>query len=92
MLLQQERSKWFLPQLYCTCGHIMSANRRSCGSSNHLHEGRCMGGQFFLRDLATLDLIDYIGQDIFPRGYALEASVLFLLVVDCQSWSELGIS
>lgn len=34
-----------------------------------------MGGQFFLRDLATLDLIDYIGQDIFPRGYTLEASV-----------------
>ena len=34
-----------------------------------------MRGQFFLRDFATLDLIDYVGQDVFPGGYTLEASV-----------------
>lgn len=75
MLLQQEMSKLFLLQLYCTCGHVMSANCKSCGKSNHLHERRCMRGQFFLRDFATLDLIDYVGQDILPGGYTLEASV-----------------
>ena len=53
----------------------MSANRKSCGIPNHLHERRRMRGQFFLRDFTSLDLIDHIGQDIFPGGYTLEASV-----------------